>query len=289
MALPTSRHSPLRVCRRFAAREFGAFVAPSVKDAHGHVVLRLSMGRLLDRLVRNMEEAAAATADSSGRGGAELVPEAAEVASSSGRGATGATSGRFTAAAAAAAPPPQPRHPGHQDNAGGGGGRPRMYLYSGHDTTIFPLLAALGQDTDTWPPYVSNLVFELWELPAAPAVAAATPAEPAVARRSSGGAAGSGPREPGGLPAPPGAAAGATRHVVKVLYNRRQLDLPHCPRDPSTGKVSAYPSLDTFREEVIGPFILSDADFRQACTVRPTHEGSLPKPAAVSSATSEDD
>ena len=44
-------------------------------------------------------------------------------------------------------------------------GQPKhqMYLYSGHDTTIMPLLATLGQDVSTWPPYVSNVVFELWE------------------------------------------------------------------------------------------------------------------------------
>ena len=38
-----------------------------------------------------------------------------------------------------------------------------MYMYSGHDTTIMPLLATLGQDVTTWPPYVSNVIFELWE------------------------------------------------------------------------------------------------------------------------------
>ena len=44
-------------------------------------------------------------------------------------------------------------------------GQPKhqMYMYSGHDTTIMPLLATLGQDVTTWPPYVSNVVFELWE------------------------------------------------------------------------------------------------------------------------------
>ena len=44
-------------------------------------------------------------------------------------------------------------------------GQPKhqMYMYSGHDTTIMPLLATLGQDVTTWPPYVSNVIFELWE------------------------------------------------------------------------------------------------------------------------------
>ena len=39
----------------------------------------------------------------------------------------------------------------------------QMYMYSGHDTTVMPLLATLGQDVSTWPPYVSNVIFELWE------------------------------------------------------------------------------------------------------------------------------
>ena len=43
--------------------------------------------------------------------------------------------------------------------------QPQLLLYSGHDTTIMPLLVMLGQDTLDWPPYCSNLVFELWEVP----------------------------------------------------------------------------------------------------------------------------
>ena len=42
---------------------------------------------------------------------------------------------------------------------------PKLYLYSGHDSTIMPLLAALGQEVDHWPPYLANLVFELWQRP----------------------------------------------------------------------------------------------------------------------------
>lgn len=56
--------------------------------------------------------------------------------------------------------------------------------------TCHAVLSALGQDTlESWPPYLSNLVFELWQLPA-----------------SQGG-----------------------HHVVRVLYNREELELPHCP------------------------------------------------------------
>jgi lysophosphatidic acid phosphatase type 6 len=42
---------------------------------------------------------------------------------------------------------------------------PKFYLLSGHDSTIIPLLAALGITVDHWPHYLSNLVFELWQKP----------------------------------------------------------------------------------------------------------------------------
>lgn len=48
-----------------AAKEFAPYVAPSVKDKHGHTVLRLSMGLLLHTLVKNMEAVAAGGAGSS--------------------------------------------------------------------------------------------------------------------------------------------------------------------------------------------------------------------------------
>lgn len=41
-------------------------------------------------------------------------------------------------------------------------GYPRYALFSGHDDTLTPLLAGLGISVDIWPPYASNLVFELW-------------------------------------------------------------------------------------------------------------------------------
>lgn len=39
----------------------------------------------------------------------------------------------------------------------------KIYLYSGHDSSIMPLLAALGKEVDHWPGYLSNLIFELWQ------------------------------------------------------------------------------------------------------------------------------
>jgi hypothetical protein len=51
--------------------------------------------------------------------------------------------------AAAAAPP--------------GARRPRMVFFSGHDSTVTPLLVALGQPETAWPPFTACLTFELLE------------------------------------------------------------------------------------------------------------------------------
>ncbi len=98
-----------------ATKEFAAEVAPSIRDARGRTVLRLSMGRLLHTLILNMQGAAA-----------EAAAEAAAA------------------------------------NAGGAGAgartRPLMYLYSGHDSTVMPLLAGgcatqeLCMDLQFWSP-----------------------------------------------------------------------------------------------------------------------------------------
>ena len=40
---------------------------------------------------------------------------------------------------------------------------PALHLYSGHDTTLVPLLVGLGVYDDEWPPYTADLAFELYE------------------------------------------------------------------------------------------------------------------------------
>lgn len=39
---------------------------------------------------------------------------------------------------------------------------PKMILFAGHDSTVTPLIIALGVNLDDWPPFASNVVFELW-------------------------------------------------------------------------------------------------------------------------------
>ena len=37
-----------------------------------------------------------------------------------------------------------------------------LFMYSGHDTTIMPILATLGIQLKDWPEYVSNVVRSLF-------------------------------------------------------------------------------------------------------------------------------
>ena len=41
--------------------------------------------------------------------------------------------------------------------------RPKMYLYSSHDSTLAAILLALGCYDAEWPPYAADLAFELYE------------------------------------------------------------------------------------------------------------------------------
>jgi Histidine phosphatase superfamily (branch 2) len=74
----------------------------------------------------------------------------------------------------------------------------KLSLYSGHDTVIAPVLAALGlynDDLCIWPPYASRIVFELWQ------------------RHGDSSASGS-----------------AAEHYIRVIYNGRDLtpNIPSC-------------------------------------------------------------
>ncbi|KAG0197241.1 hypothetical protein BGX28_009254 [Mortierella sp. GBA30] len=44
-----------------------------------------------------------------------------------------------------------------------GNGKVRLHFYSGHDTTVMPLLGMLNARDLRWPPYASNILIELWK------------------------------------------------------------------------------------------------------------------------------
>jgi len=111
---------------------------------------------------------------------------------------------------------------------------PELAIYSGHDSTLMPLLTAIGapRENAAWPPYASSLVFEVWGPPAAAAAAAAAAAgaaaETAGAAGQSDGAAAAaaaaaktgGRRERAGGRAHPPVVAGSAA-LVRVLHDGR--------------------------------------------------------------------
>lgn len=72
-----------------------------------------------------------------------------------------------------------------------GNGKPTFHLTSAHDTTVMPLLIALGVGPDGWPPYAASVCLELWSEPAAQGI----------------------------------------RHVVRVLYEGEAQAVPGCRED----------------------------------------------------------
>jgi hypothetical protein len=105
---------------------------------------------------------------------------------------------------------------------------PRLALYSGHDTTVLPLLLALrtgppgappSPPPPVWPPFAASIVLELWGPPDAPpsarhsAEGGAGAVGDQAAAASAEAAAVLASREPHGLMVAPGA------HYVRVLYN----------------------------------------------------------------------
>ena len=101
-------------------RSLAKIRAQGIWPVHTHLgecrdVIKMSVGPLLWRLSSNMDRAAAAAV-----------------------------------AAAAGGQPQQASAGGSSSGSGGGGVDPRFYVYSGHDSTVTPLLAALGKREARW-------------------------------------------------------------------------------------------------------------------------------------------
>ncbi|GBF94338.1 hypothetical protein Rsub_06960 [Raphidocelis subcapitata] len=204
-----------------ATRQFAAYCAPSLDDESGHAILRLSMSPLFDILLHNMRGVA-------------------------GGGSNG----------------------GDGDRDGGGGGdagraQPKAFFYSGHDSTLLPILLALGVDIEAngWPPYLSNICIELWELhPPAPDQQQGQQQAQQQQKRQQQGQSGS--------PAYP--TTDGSRFAVRVLFNKQELPLPDCPPDRLMG-------LATFESELLGSFLLGEQEHAQACCVSLEHDSPLPQ------------
>ncbi|KAG2482519.1 hypothetical protein HYH03_018564 [Edaphochlamys debaryana] len=218
-------------------------------------VLRLSIGQLISRLLDNMDD----------------VIEAAEA---------GAAGGRRRAAAAAVglgedeephAPAPvtarslkrrsvrevkEPHAPVPvtarsrrrlaQEQAGAGSRdatHPKLFVYSGHDSSVTPLLAVLGQPV-AWPPFAASLTWELWRSEA-----------PAAAR---GGA-----TSPGGRRALRQDAVRAEAPAlwwVRILYDGQPLVVP------GLSSSGGWIALGVLRQRVLLPYALTQAQHKVECS-----------------------
>lgn len=106
-------------------------------------------------------------------------------------------------------------------------GRPKLALWSGHDSTIMPLLSALGVYDGLWAKYAANLLVEIW-LPAPGAQA--------------------------------GAEGGAREPHVRLLYDGKVIThrLAGCAPNASLCPFAAF-------EAVVAPLALDDDGWEHAC------------------------
>lgn len=106
----------------------------------------------------------------------------------------------------------------------------RLYLFSGHDSSLMPLLAVLGQQASTWPPFASHMVFELWQ--------SRMVGEAAMGRRggSRGGSGG------GGRMASEAVVTerASEEYWLRVLYNGAPLVVPRVSNSGGFGSVRAH-------------------------------------------------
>ena len=75
--------------------------------------------------------------------------------------------------------------------------------------------AALGTELDRWPPYISNLVFELWEL-----------SPPTLNPKNNMGTSSSSSRGGAASSTSSSSESSPGTYAVRVLYNKQPLQLP---------------------------------------------------------------
>ncbi|GFR52541.1 hypothetical protein Agub_g15116 [Astrephomene gubernaculifera] len=141
-------------------------ISSSARRRRCHEVLRLGIGLLLRRLLDNMEAAVAAideeAAASAGAGGAAAVDSSDGTRRSlRNQQQQGKQQQHKPSGSPAALTPTTLQTSSSRPHPS------KLYLYSGHDSSVTPLLAVLGQPATAWPPFTANVVFELWQGPVA--------------------------------------------------------------------------------------------------------------------------
>lgn len=150
-----------------AAPEAGDCLLGRDHEEQCQSVTALTTGRLLHQLVHNM--LAAATRSSSSNSTQPGHTNSTSKATKHVRQSTSTTRRLLAQRLAAQAEPSHgPRSSTSEDDDDGSepgleANGPRLMLYSAHDTTLLPLLTALGQHQTTWPGFASHIAFELWQ------------------------------------------------------------------------------------------------------------------------------
>ncbi|KXZ49979.1 hypothetical protein GPECTOR_18g135 [Gonium pectorale] len=204
--------------------------------------IRLGIGMLVRRLLDNMEIAVAApapkAATAAARGAATGRRMAAAVGTAAATSAVGGS--RQRAVAKVVAPAASRAHSS-------------LYLLSGHDSSVMPLLAVLGQPARAWPPFAANVVFELWQAPP-PATAAARRflagrPQQALQQQQQQAAAG-----------PAARPTADSAYWVRILYNGEPLVVP------ALSNTGGWLPLGVLRQRVMLPYAVGVAEHDATCS-----------------------
>ncbi|EFJ43767.1 hypothetical protein VOLCADRAFT_96118 [Volvox carteri f. nagariensis] len=134
----------------------------------------------------------------------------------------------------------------------------RLYLFSGHDSSVMPLLAVLGQPARAWPPFASHLVFELWQAASRQQLRTA-----ALGRRGVLAAeAGPGAQSSSSLPLSYSSSysSSGSDYWVRVLYNGAPLVVPRL------SNTDGWIPLGLLRKHVLLPYAIGPAEHTAACS-----------------------
>ncbi|GLI65308.1 hypothetical protein VaNZ11_008850 [Volvox africanus] len=137
----------------------------------------------------------------------------------------------------------------------------QLYLFSGHDSSLMPLLAVLGQPARAWPPFASHLVFELWQTTAAAAVPGdKKAAEVAAAARMGRRGGVTAESELSGLGSGSGSGHQDSEFWVRVLYNGAPLVVP------DLSNAAGWAPMGLLRQRVLLPYAITPAEHTAVCS-----------------------
>lgn len=157
---------------QISAPELGDCLLGRDQQQQCQQVTALTTGRLLDMFLTKMQDAAAAHGNNS-RSSADAGAHTSASSRSSSSNNAVATSRRVLASAVrGAAVDTSSQATTSSSHSSSSSGKqvgqqvqqtPKLMLFAAHDTTLVPLLSALGQHQVSWPNFTSYLSFELWK------------------------------------------------------------------------------------------------------------------------------